>query len=180
MNGIETELFIKNELPKGLMISSVIAIFFVLALIPFIAWLLEYKDTISAPLMITTEVTPVDIYARTSGMLVLKVADQDPISQGQILAYIQNTANFNHVDTLLKKVSQPSKTSVSIAKDLCNLGNLRIGTLKPDLVKVTKAAEDYQAFLSTDQHQSLIASNLQEIDLYNKRKKILEQKESAR
>jgi len=75
------ELKIKKELPRPLIISSFLAIFFVISLLPFVAWLLEYKDTIMAPLTITTKTTPVDMFAKSSGELVLMVGNDKKYSQ---------------------------------------------------------------------------------------------------
>jgi len=81
MDANKSNLQIKKELPRGLLIASFLAIFFVLALLPFIAWLLEYKDAISAPLTITTKVTPVDIYAKSAGELVLRIDKKNYIKR---------------------------------------------------------------------------------------------------
>jgi len=149
---------ITEKLPRGLTISSFIAIFFVLALLPFIAWLLEYKDTISAPLTITTEVTPVDVYARTSGELRLLVPNDSLVSKNADLAVIRNTATYEAVQLLRSKLTVEGKKPIEIAKDLCASQQLNVGELKPALIRVNKAMEDYMTFKHTDNHQALIAS----------------------
>jgi len=169
-------LQIKKELPKGLLVSSFLAIFFVLALLPFIAWLLEYKDTISAPLTITTKITPVDVYAKTTGELVLLVDNETVVEEGRPLAMIKNTAIYEDVKVLKTKLYQTDKTDLDIAKDLCTTNKLAVGELKPALVGVIKAVEAHQTFLRTDQHQQLIQSRLAQIKYYQNRQSILTEK----
>jgi len=176
MNDNKPDLQIKKELPKGLLLSSFLAIFFVLALLPFIAWLLEYKDTISAPLTITTKVTPVDVYAKTAGELVLLVDNETVVEAGSPLAMIKNTAIYEDIQLLRTKLYQPDKTDLVIAKDLCAANKLAVGELKPALVGVIKAVDAHQTFLKTDQHQELIQSRLSQIEHYQNRQTILSEK----
>jgi len=164
---------ITEKLPRGLTISSFIAIFFVLALLPFIAWLLEYKDTISAPLTITTEVTPVDVYARTSGELRLLVPNDSLVSKNADLAVIRNTATYEAVQLLRSKLTVEGKKPIEIAKDLCASQQLNVGELKPALIRVNKAMEDYMTFKHTDNHQALIASRATQITQYEAHKNLL-------
>ena len=169
-------LQIKKELPRGLIISSFLAIFFVLALLPFIAWLLEYKDTINAPLTITTKTTPVDVYAERAGKLMLLVKNNDLVEKDQPLAMIENTANYEDVKSIKAILTQENQNPILIAKVLCNSGNLKVGALKPVLVKVTKAMENYTAFIDTDQHEALIKSRVAQITLLGNRKDLFDKK----
>jgi len=167
---------ITEKLPRGLVIGSFIAIFFVLALLPFIAWLLEYKDTISAPLTITTEVTPVDIYARSTGELKLLVTNNALVEKDAPLAVIRNTATYEDMQLLKNKLALNSNTPIAMAKDLCLLQDAEIGELKPALVRVHTTFEAYQNFIATDRHQALIVSREKQIAQYVVRKDLMNQK----
>jgi len=176
MNDTNPNLQIKKELPRGLIVSSFLAIFFVLALLPFIAWLLEYKDTISAPLTITTKITPVDIYSKTAGELELFVDNETLVEKGTALAMIKNTATYSDIQVLKSKLYQIDKTDLAIAKDLFAVRKLAIGELRPALVEVIKAVESFQSFLKTDQHKQLIESRSAQIQHYQNRQTILSDK----
>ncbi len=167
---------ITEKLPRGLVISSTVAIFFVLGLLPFLAWLLEYKDTISAPLTITTEVTPVDIYARTTGEIKLLVTNDAIVQKGTPLAIIRNTAVYEDVALLKAKLAAKDRNFIDVAKDLCAAQALKVGELRPALIQIDKATEAYQTFLNTDNHQALIASRNTQIEQYNTRKNLLKKK----
>jgi len=176
MNDTTSIIKIKKELPKSLIVKSTVAIVFVLALLPFIAWLLEYKDTISAPLTITTKATPVDVYTRTAGELVVMEDNEAVVSTGTPLARIVNTADYDDVLTLKDKLQTENSAPLAIGKDLCLAKGLQVGELQPALVAVIKAVEDQQTFLKTDQHQALIQSRKLQIQHYQNRKNILLEK----
>ncbi len=169
---------ITEKLPRGLTISSTVAIFLVLALLPLLAWLLEYKDTISAPLTITTEVTPVDVYARSAGELRLLVKNDALVQKGTPLAIIRNTAVYEDVQLLRSKLAIEGRSAIDIAKDLCTAQALNVGELRPRLIQIDKAVEAYQTFLRADNHQALIASRSTQIAQYETRKKLLKKKSS--
>lgn len=176
MDANKSNLQIKKELPRGLLIASFLAIFFVLALLPFIAWLLEYKDAISAPLTITTKVTPVDIYAKSAGELVLRIDNNALVEKGETLAYIKNTAEYEEVELLKEKLYQTNKADLAIAKELCSTSHLKVGEIKPALIALIKAVENHQTFIKTDQHTALINSRLEQIKHYEDRQVILKEK----
>jgi len=167
---------ITEKLPRGLVISSTVAIFLILALLPFLAWLLEYKDTIDAPLTITTEITPVDIYARTTGEIKLLVPNDATIQKGTPLAIIRNTAVYEDVALLKTKLAVKDKNPIAIAKDLCAAQTLNLGELRPALIQIDKAIEAYQTFVNTDNHQTLIASRNTQIEQYKTRQHLLKKR----
>lgn len=176
MNDQTKILKIKKELPRGLIIGGYIAIILVLSLIPFIAWLLEYKDTISAPLTITTKTTPIDIFARTAGELDLLVGKDSKVEVGTDLAVIKNAANYDHIKQLKNHIITQDQDAIAIAKTICQTKGWKIGEINNSLVELRKALNAYETFRSTDQHQALIASRLAQIRHYQKEQSILSQK----
>lgn len=169
MNVNKEALQIKKELPKTLIISSFIAIVFVLFLLPFIAWLLEYKDTISAPLTITTKTTPIDIYTKVPGELILLVKNNTFVEEGTPLAIIRNTTDHSKLKEIQQVLSQENLSNLDKVEALKKSENTELGELKPLLVAALKASEDYKTFLKTDQHQTLIQSLTDQIGLYESR-----------
>ena len=170
------KLYIKKELPRGLVIGGFLAIFFILILLPFIAWLLEYKDTIQAPLTITTKSTPIDVYSKMSGELVLLVKNDSLVQKGMLLGYIKNTAELADVHLLKTCLQSQDDDDIAIAKNLRQHEDLEVGILKPSLIKVIKAFTDYETFLKTDRHQTFVASRRGQIKLYKDRMSLLDEK----
>ncbi|UOB17724.1 HlyD family secretion protein [Abyssalbus ytuae] len=67
-----------------------------------ISWFVKYPDTIGAEIIITTLNPPQKIYANTSGQLdAILIEDNEIVEKNQILAIIENTANYE--DVLLLK-----------------------------------------------------------------------------
>lgn len=176
MNDQTKALKIKKELPRGLIIVSYVAIILVLSIIPFIAWLLEYKDTISAPLTITTKTTPVDIFARTAGELELLVKKDARVKAGTGLAVIKNTADYDHIQRLKSKLTTDNLDAFAVAKSICQTKEWEIGELNSALVELKKALNAYETFIATDQHQALMTSRLAQISHYKREQTILSQK----
>ncbi|MEM1121199.1 MAG: HlyD family efflux transporter periplasmic adaptor subunit [Bacteroidota bacterium] len=167
---------ITKELPQSLIVKSSVAIVFVLALLPFIAWLLEYKDTITAPLTITTKATPIDVYTKTSGELVLMVDNEATVKVGTPLARVVNTANYSDVMLLKEKLSAKEQDALIVGKELCLTKGLQLGELKPYFVEVIQAVEAHQTYLKTDRHRAVMRSGKKQIQHYQARKQILRDK----
>jgi len=68
------------------------------------SWLVKYPDTIATEILITTSIPPEKIYAKSSGQLdVILVKDNTTIYKNDILAIIENSANYKDV-LILKKL----------------------------------------------------------------------------
>jgi multidrug resistance efflux pump len=69
-----------------------------------ISWFVKYPDIISAEAMITTQIPPQKVYAKTTGTLIaVLVNDNDLVNKSQPLAIIENTADYKDV-YILKSV----------------------------------------------------------------------------
>ncbi len=167
---------IKEKIPSELVVSSIGAIVFIIALLPFIAWLLEYKDTISGPMTITTKTTPVDIFSKAAGELVLLIDNNGIVKKGEQLAVIKNAADFTAINQLKSVLNQPDETEIAIAKQLCEMESLNVGELQSYLIDLTKAFDAYYHFLKTDRHEDLVQSRKEQVQLYENRLALLHQK----
>ena len=66
--------------------------------ITFLSWIIKYPEIIKADALLTTRVSPQKEYAKVSGIFdTILVKDSQFIKKGQVLAVIENTANFNDV-----------------------------------------------------------------------------------
>lgn len=64
----------------------------------FISWFVKYPDVIVAQGVITTEIPPQKIYAKTTGRIdTIFVKENQTVYEGQSLAVLENTANFKDV-----------------------------------------------------------------------------------
>jgi len=69
-----------------------------------ISWFVKYPDTIVTKIIVTTQIPPEKIYARTSGQIdAILVDDNEEVSKNKLLGIIENTANYKDV-ILLKNI----------------------------------------------------------------------------
>lgn len=75
------------------------ALFLVMILVLlFIAWLIKYPDIIVAEAVLTTEVPPQKIYARTMAEIdTIFIVENQAVQPGQPLAILENTAQFEDI-----------------------------------------------------------------------------------
>ncbi|WP_179376773.1 HlyD family secretion protein [Winogradskyella wichelsiae] len=70
----------------------------------FISWFVKYPDLITTEAQITTKIPPQKKYAQTTGKLdTVFIQDNQSLKEGQIIAVLENSANFKHI-TLLKSI----------------------------------------------------------------------------
>ena len=83
-------------------------IFLGVGLLGLVSWMVKYPDIIHAPILITTELPPVPVVARTTGYLSkLLVKENDTVQAGDLLVVLQNPARYEDVFKLelqLKKL----------------------------------------------------------------------------
>ncbi len=108
--------------------NSLILVFILLIL--FISWLIKYPDVLSAQTIITTNIPPENIVAKTSGKIKrLMVQDKQNVSEGQTLAIIENNAKYEDVMELEKLMQESYFTKDSIYFPMEKLRLLQLGTL---------------------------------------------------
>jgi multidrug resistance efflux pump len=76
----------------------------VIFMLLFATWFIKYPDIVSAPIVITTNIPPEKVIAKTTGKIeTILVQDKAMVLENAPLAIIQNTANYQDV-FLLKKL----------------------------------------------------------------------------
>jgi multidrug efflux pump subunit AcrA (membrane-fusion protein) len=91
--------------PSWLLRWGIMLFFGILVLIVGLSAIIRYPDILKTELKITTANSPKPIVAKISGRLVTLLAHENQmVDSGQILAYIESTANHEQVLTLLKEL----------------------------------------------------------------------------
>jgi multidrug resistance efflux pump len=102
-------------------------LFFVIILL-LLSWYIKYPDIVSAPIMITTNIPPEKIIAKTTGKIeTISVQDKEMVLENTPLAIIQNTANYRDV-FLLKKLLASSIKSLNF--DFNQMKNAQLGDIE--------------------------------------------------
>jgi len=142
---------ILGKTPNSMIRWGITVIFTIVVLILIGSWFFKYPDFIDSNIEITTTNPPADIIAKTNGKLEhIFVVDNGIVSIGDVLAVIENPAEYNDVHKLIVQLSmqQASKLvdSVNTNKQLFNK-NLNIGELQIHLSAFLSANSELQNFV---------------------------------
>lgn len=95
---------ILTRVPHWLIRWGSVVVLSILLMLFFVSWLIQYPDIVSTQIVITTNVPPQKLVAKTSGKIeALLVNDKEAITKNRPLAVIENTANYKDV-FLLKSI----------------------------------------------------------------------------
>src|SRR5690606_3190674 len=108
-------------------------VFCIILLLFAFSWFIKYPDTIVSQAMITTKTPPQKEYAKTNARIQhLLVNDNDIVSAGQVLAVLENPADYKDV-FYLKSVLDTIKTNYdSFEFPIEELPALFLGSLETD------------------------------------------------
>ncbi len=138
-------------------VKSGIGLIFALVILLFIgSWYFKYPDIISSPISITTENPPASLIARTSGKIsMLLVSDKQMVNKGQILAIVENTANYNQVLELRQKLDSLQNFFIQYDTSLIQNFNpsWQLGNLQTSYSSFLKLYYEYANFIELNYHQ---------------------------
>lgn len=143
-------------------------VFSILTLVILGAGLVDYPDTITATVGITTENPPIPVAAKVSGRIDrLFVTDNQTVQKGAPLALLENTANFDDVMALKLKIESIARDfRLESCRSIWNMnqpGNYALGEIQSGYETLISLLKGYFFY---DQHN--IASNKQEIIVQKK------------
>ena len=106
-----------------------------------LSYFIRYPDIIEARVYLVTAHPPIRILAKSSGPVSeLLVADKQAVKTGQVLAVINNTADWHDVLRLESWLATVPSNSGALPSDL------RLGTLQNSLSSFSQHWKDYQYF----------------------------------
>ena len=122
---------ILTKVPHWMIRWGTVLIFGIIIMLFFTSWFLKYPDVVKTEIVITTNIPPEKLVAKTSGRIeAILVKDKSLITQNTPLAIIENAANYKDV-LLLKKIVD--KTSIDNSKKtfpFSKLQNLQLGDVE--------------------------------------------------
>lgn len=148
---------------------SVIFIFLLIILVG--CWFFKYPDIITAKVELTANNPPASIIAKSTGKIdKLFVTDNQQVKPNEILAIIENTANYNDVlkvklllDSISGFIQFPDSIKPNIPSDIFKLGNIQ-----PSYSAFLKHYNDLRNFIALNYHQKMIESLSKEIVQQNR------------
>jgi multidrug resistance efflux pump len=107
---------------------NTILLFFII-LLGLLSWFIKYPDVITSPIVITTNIPPEKLIAKTSGKIeTILIQDKQHVMQNSPLAVIENAANYKDVFLLQRIVD-----TIDIEKQLFPFelfNNARLGEIE--------------------------------------------------
>tara|TARA_R110000751_G_scaffold126574_4_gene228517 strand:- start:19954 stop:21252 length:1299 start_codon:yes stop_codon:yes gene_type:complete len=120
-------------------------------LILSITWIIKYPEIISAEAIITTETPPEKIYARTTGKInKIFVSDNQFVEEKDLLAILENTANYKDVLKLKKIIDTVQIANDSFTFPLDSLKILFLGDIETQFALFENNYIQYKLNLDLD------------------------------
>jgi multidrug resistance efflux pump len=120
-------------------------VFLAVAMLALVSWMVKYPDIIHAPILITTELPPVPVVARSTGYLSkLLVKENDTVQAGDLLVVLQNPSNYEDVFKLEKQMSTLDSLTPSVLAAFKPDGTLNIGDLQLHYSSFVQILKDFQ------------------------------------
>lgn len=119
---------ILTRIPNWMIRWGTIVVSGVIFMLLFATWFIKYPDIVSAQIVITTNIPPEKVIAKTTGKIeTILVHDKSIVLENMPLAIIQNTANFRDV-FLLKKLLEKHSNGADF--DFKQLENVQLGDIE--------------------------------------------------
>jgi multidrug efflux pump subunit AcrA (membrane-fusion protein) len=113
---------ILTRVPNWMIRWGTVVIAVVLFLLLFSTWFIKYPDIVSAPIVITTNIPPEKVLAKTSGKIeAILVQDKTIVNENTALAVIQNSADYKEVLSLSQELQ--AHPDLSKGKEMSNMIN---------------------------------------------------------
>ena len=132
-------------LRSGLTVILVFVLFLLLG-----SWLFRYPDIIRARVVVYSENPPAHIVARTTGRIEhLFVQDNDRVAKGQILAILENTANYEDVIQLRNDLAEADVFFLTFDTLYYKkiVPDYRLGDIQPDFSSFLRLYNNYISFI---------------------------------
>ena len=152
-----------------------IAVIFIAILVFFISsWFFKYPDVIVSSITVITENPPASIIARTNGKIEeLSVKDNQKVEEGELLAVIENPADYKDVLALKKDLFKYSNFTLLLTDSLSLLNEIySLGEIQPFYSSFIKNYNDYINFLKLDYHHKKVEAvneQMKKVKLYYNR-----------
>ncbi|OFX84536.1 MAG: hypothetical protein A2W99_02645 [Bacteroidetes bacterium GWF2_33_16] len=156
--------------PKWIVRWGITIIILVVLIIIIGSWFFKYPDIITAKIVLTTENPPAPIVAKTSGKIQnLFVSDLQKVEKHQVLAMIENPANYTDLKNLIEKLDQFNTGSQFNTIVITSFSeNLNLGNIQPHYADFIRNISEYKKINQMNYHQKKINLLKNEILHYRK------------
>lgn len=142
-----------------------------------ICYILKFPQTLTAEVTLTSATPPVELYARATGKFVfIGVTDKQSVKKGDVLAVVQNTADFSNVESIKNLFVTWKNGTLSLDSLLVSLKGQKwqMGELQNVFIEFWQSAENYRNYHKRNYYVRKIALKKEE---RSKRKDMERQRE---
>jgi multidrug resistance efflux pump len=129
---------------------GITAVAVVVALLLALSYFIKYPDIVVAKVVLTTENPPIHVLAKTGGRVSeILIKNNETVKTGQLLAVMENTANWHDVLLLDKNLSEkgPPEEKSGQALSINLPTQLNVGVLQNNYSTLCQNLKDYRYFL---------------------------------
>ncbi len=135
-----------------------------------VTWFIKYPDVISAPVVVTTETPPLSVVSPGAGYITLMVKDNETVKKGQLLGYLNSTADVKEILLLkngLDSLNNYFPKRTSFFGEYFPTPYSSLGELQDSYNNFLKAIGNYQLSYQQQGYQQQITSLHQQIEGYS-------------
>jgi len=159
---------IVQQSPRWMIRSGISLIFGIILLLLMGSYFFRYPDVIDSSVVVLSENPPAYLAARTTARIdSILVTDQEIVSDNQIIAILESTANFNDAmklkDMLLRM--EPFMMSFDTLSSIQPETDLQLGDIQTDYSSFVRLYNDYFAFLRLKLYPKKIKALRQQVSM---------------
>lgn len=131
-----------------------------MAIVILLGFIIQYPDTVNGTISITATSAPVRLVSKDNGRIILLQDNHSIAHSGQVVAYIDNGANYQHLLQLEQLLHRMSVKSIS---DIAMPDTLVLGELSTAYNNLMLASLQYKRLLASDIYTTMRHSIQQQI-----------------
>ena len=155
-----------QQWPRWMVRSGIVLIFGLLLLILAGSYFFRYPDVIDASITVLSENPPAYLAARTTARIdSIVAADQQLVSEDQVIAILESTANYKDAMKLKELLHglEPFILTFDTLSAITPEFGLQLGDIQPDYSSFVRLYNDYFSFLRLNLHPKKIRSLKQQV-----------------
>jgi multidrug resistance efflux pump len=152
---------ILTKVPNWMIRWGTMLIFGIIILLFFTSWFLKYPDVVKTEIVITTNIPPEKLVAKTSGKIeAILVKDKATVAENMPLAIIENAANYQDIFKLKSIIDKTDINNANQKFPFDELKNTQLGDIESSFAIFQK---DYMAEGLNDNLQPYLVENTAQV-----------------
>lgn len=175
---------IMGKMPHWLIRRGSIIVAYIFAIIILLLYFIKYPDMIDGKITITSSTPPSSLSAKTTGKIQLFKQDKDLLKKGEIIAYIENAADYQDIITLREHLflyDSIAKNPITTLLDTnINLTqSYQLGELQLSHNNFINECLKFQLFISLNENHVQIKSLQEKLQLSFNKSSLLNNKQKT-